>query len=161
MQEEVSKKTVNLALTTTKLSARVLVKGLALYMRHRKEVKAKKAVTKPVGKQSVKELIGQNQGVSSMPIAETGLGDFQKIAKKYGVDFAVVKDKSQNPPVYTVFFKARDADAITQVVKDYSAKQLKRKQHAKPSVLQTLKKFKEIIAGLPKKAQEKRKEQER
>ena len=79
MQEEVSKKTVNLALTTTKLSARVLVKGLALYMRHRKEVKAKKAVTKPVGKQSVKELIGQNQGVFSMPIAETGLGDFQRI----------------------------------------------------------------------------------
>ena len=117
MQEEVSKKTVNLALTTTKLSARVLVKGLALYMRHRKEVKAKKAVTKPVGKQSVKELIGQNQGVSSMPIAETGLGDFQRIAKKYDVDFAVVKDKSQNPPVYTVFFKARDADAITQVVR--------------------------------------------
>lgn len=71
MQEEVSKKTVNLALTTTKLSARVLVKGLALYMRHRKEVKAKKAVTKPVGKQSVKELIGQNQGVSSMPIDDT------------------------------------------------------------------------------------------
>ena len=39
--------------------------------------------------------------------------DFQKIAKKYGVDFAVVKDKNVNPPVYTIFFKAKDMDAVT------------------------------------------------
>ena len=27
-------------------------------------------------------------------------------AKKYGVDFAVVRDREKSPPVYTVFFKA-------------------------------------------------------
>ena len=46
------------------------------------------------GKQSVKTLIRQGQGVSSIPLADEGLKDFQKIAKKYGVDFAVVKDLS-------------------------------------------------------------------
>ena len=34
------------------------------------------------GKQSVKTLIRQGQGVSSIPLADEGLKDFQKIAKK-------------------------------------------------------------------------------
>ena len=164
MQEEVENKSVRLAVNTSKLSARAIVKGLSMYVRHRMNVKAKKAVKKkekPVGKQTVKELIGQNQGVSSMPIGDTGLGDFQKIAKKYGVDFAVVKDKPAQPTKYTIFFKARDADAITQVLQAYSAKQIKKKFQNRPSVLKALKKFKEIVANMPKRVKEKRKEQER
>ena len=164
MQEEVENNSVRLAVTTTKLSLRAVIKGLSIYVRHRKNVKAKKAAkkeAKPVGKQTVKELIGQNQGISSMPIGDTGLGDFQKIAKKHGVDFAVVKDKSAQPTKYTIFFKARDADAITQVLQEYSVKQLKKQSQDRPSVLKALKKFKEIVANMPKRAKEKRKEQER
>lgn len=163
MQEEVENKTVNLAINTTKLTVRAVIKGLAMYMQHCKNIKAKKnmgEIEKPVGKQSVKQLVGQNQGVSSMPIGETRLKDFQRIAKKYGVDFAVIKDKTTQAVKYTVFFKARDADAITQVLQEYTQKQLKRKQQNKPSVLQKLKKFKDLVAGMPKKQREKRKELE-
>ena len=116
------------------------------------------------GKQSVKELIGQGQGVSSMDIGDSGIKDFKKIANKYGVDFAIVKDKDVDPPRYTVFFKAKDADAITQILKEYAAKQTKKKERAaekKPSILQKLKKFKEKVAAMPRKDKEKRKEQER
>ena len=116
------------------------------------------------GKQSVKELIGQGQGVSSMDIGDSGIKDFKKIANKYGVDFAIVKDKDVEPPRYTVFFKAKDADAITQILKEYAAKQTKKKEKAaekKPSILQKLKKFKEKVAAMPRKDKEKRKEQER
>ena len=163
MQEEVENKSVNLAVTTTKLSARTVVKGLVMLYRHHKNKKQNNELAddKPVGKQSVKDLIGQNEGVSSMPIGETGLGDFQRIAKKYGVDFAVVKDKTVQPTKYTVFFKARDADAIGQVLQEYSAKQIKKKSQNRPSVLKTLKKFMDLVASLPKKVQEKRKEHER
>ena len=118
----------------------------------------------PRGKQSVKELVGQGQGVSSMDIGDSGIRDFKKIANKYGVDFAIVKDKDVDPPKYTVFFKARDADAITQVLKEYAAKQTKRKMAAekeRPSILQKLKKFKEKVASMPRKDKEKRKEMER
>ena len=112
----------------------------------------------------VKELVGQGQGVSSMEIGDSGIRDFKKIANKYGVDFAIVKDKDVDPPKYTVFFKARDADAITQVLKEYAAKQTKRKKAAekeRPSILQKLKKFKEKVASMPRKDKEKRKEMER
>ena len=158
VNEEVAEKTIRLAITTTKLTGRALAKGLHIYLRHRKEVKAKKAEPKK-GKQSVKELIGQNQGVSSLPVGETGLKDFERIAKKYGVDFAIIKDKTTTPTKYTVFFKARDADAIAQVLAEYTAKQVKKQQ--KPSVLKALKKFKELVANMPKKEHEKKKEKTR
>lgn len=110
------------------------------------------------GKQSVKTLIRQGQGVTSVPLADEGLKDFQKIAKKYGVDFAVVKDKAESPPIYTVFFKAKDTDAVTRILKDYSDKQIVKPSSKKISILEKLKKFKEIIAAMPKKAVEKKKE---
>ena len=113
------------------------------------------------GKQSVRTLIRQGQGVSSVPLADEGLKDFQKIAKKYGVDFAVVKDKNVNPPVYTIFFKAKDMDAVTKILQDYSEKQMRKPSKVKQSVLGKLKKFKEIVADIPKKAVEKKKERSR
>ena len=145
MQEEVENKTVNLAIRSSKVTAQVLYKGLKAFVNHQKQKAAKKAATKdePIkGEQSVKELIGQGQGVSSLPIGDEGVKDFKKICNKYGVDFAVVKDKTVEPPLYTVFFKAKDADAITQVLKEYSANQVKKKQKAatkKPSILDKLK----------------------
>ena len=161
MQEEVEKKTVNLALKTTKVSVSVLYKGLKAFINHQK----KKAVQKdgPVtGEQSVKELVGQGQGVSSMPIGDNGVKDFKKICNKYGVDFAIIKDKVADPPQYTVFFKAKDADAITNVLKEYVTKQMKKQQKKqRPSILEKLKKFKDIVAKTPKKEKERRKEQER
>ena len=162
VNEEAAEKTVRLAITTTRLTGRALAKGLQAYVRHRKSVKTKKTAQKAEpkrGKQTVKELIGQNQGVSSLPVGETGLKDFERIAKKYGVDFAIVKDKSTTPTKYTVFFKARDADAIAQVLAEYTAKQVKKQQ--RPSVLKALKKFKELVANMPKKEHEKKKEKTR
>ena len=167
MQEEVEHKTVNLAVRSSKVTAQVLYKGLKAFIDHQKRKAAMKAAEKdePIkGEQSVKELVGQGQGVSSMPIDDDGVKDFKKICNKYGVDFAVVKDKTVDPPQFTVFFKAKDADAITQVLKEYSAKQMKKKQKAetkKPSVLDKLKKFKDIVAKTPRKDKEKRKEQTR
>ena len=164
MQEEVEHKTVNLAVRSSKVTAQVLYKGLKAFIDHQKRKAAMKATEKdePIkGEQSVKELIGQGQGVSSMPIGDDGIKDFKKICNKYGVDFAVVKDKNVNPPVYTIFFKAKDMDAVTKILQDYSEKQMRKPSKVKQSVLGKLKKFKEIVADIPKKAVEKKKERSR
>ena len=165
MQEDIENKSIRFVVSSAKLSFRAIEKGWSLYKQHvnkKNAKKATKAAEKPMGKQSAKDLIGQGQGVSSAEIAKSGLKDFQKIAKKYGVDFAVVKDKTVEPPRYSIFFKAKDADAIDRVMRDYATKQLKKeKQTERPSILQKLKKFKEIVANIPRKEHEKRKEQER
>ena len=167
MEEEVSKKTVNLAWQATKVTVRGIYKKLKAYTDERsKAIKdmVKKKDSPIKGKQTVKQLVGQGQGVSSMEIGDSGIRDFKCIANKYGVDFAITKDSTLDPPKYTVFFKAKDADAITSVLKEYAAKQTKRKKSMekdRPSILQKLKKFKELVANMPKKAKEKIKEPER
>lgn len=95
MQEEVENRTVNLAISTTKLTGRTIIAGIRKYLQHREKVKMKKARDPAVhGKQSVKQLLGQNQGATNVEIDKESIRDFEKLAKKYGVDFAVRKDKS-------------------------------------------------------------------
>ena len=156
MQEEVENRTVNLMISTTKLTWRALVTGYRKFQQYRAKVKAGKEA--PHGKQTVKKLIGQNQGVSSIDIANTGIRDFDRIAKKYGVDYAIKKDRSVSPPKYLVFFKARDADALTAAFNEYSAKQMNHSQ--KPSVLKQLSRFKELAAGIPAKVRQKKLERD-
>ena len=153
MQEEVENRTVNLAISTTKLTFRTIVNGYNAWKRHHQAKVAQKTAQLPVGKQSIKELIGQNQGVSSIPIEKTDLKGFEQVARKYGVDYAITKDQNVMPPKYTVFFKAKDADALTSVHKAYSAKIMKKR--SRPSVLAQLQKFKALAAEIPRKVREK------
>ncbi|MBQ9305600.1 PcfB family protein [Butyrivibrio sp.] len=154
MNEEVSQKTVRFAINTGKVTGRVLWKCLKAYIRHRQ----KKRLTAGKGEQTVKQLVKQGQGASSMEVSGESIRDFKRIANKYGVDFAIVKDKTADPPRYTCFFKAKDMDAITAVVKEYSAKVVKLQAKPKPSLLKELKKLKDEIAKAPRKVKEKFKE---
>ena len=157
MNEEVSNKSVNLAVSATRVTARLLYRALLeytrrLHYRHDRN-KNNKTVFKYRGKQTLKQLIGQNQGVSSMDIGDSDLRVFKRIANKYGVDFAITKDKSADKPKYMVFFKARDADAITNVLQEYSAKVIKkvRNEPTKESVIEKLRKLKEAVKAIPRK----------
>lgn len=93
MQEEVENRTVNLAITTTRLSARTIVTGIRMYLNHRNNVSRQKVVQGIHGKQSVKELIGQNQGVSRMPIGDASIREFERLfsqqANRQRTDFVV------------------------------------------------------------------------
>lgn len=110
VDREIANKSVNIAIKMLKPELDQLMKGLREAVQAPVKAAGKAAVNKihpTTGKQSVKTLIRQGQGVSSIPLADEGLKDFQKIAKKYGVDFAVVKDKEASPPVYTVFSRRK------------------------------------------------------
>jgi len=68
MQEEVENRSVTLAISTTKLTGRVLKAAIAKYLAYVKEKKRLNSRDSPVtphGKQSVKKLVGQGQGVST------------------------------------------------------------------------------------------------
>lgn len=162
MQEEVENRTVNLAISTTKLTARSLITAFQKFQRYRNEMKAKNGAKKaeiPHGKQTVKQLVEQNQGVSNIEMANTDIRGFEKYARKYGVDYAIKKDRSVDPPKYLVFFKARDSDALTAAFRDYSAAALQKQK--KPSVLKQLKKFKALAKSISDKVRNKDKEQSR
>ena len=149
MQEEVENRAVTLVISATKLTARLLKAAILKYLASRKEKrlqKARAAPEKPTGKQTVKQLIGQNQGVSNIEINDPSIKDFERIARKYGVDYAVKKDRSASPPKYLIFFKARDADALTAAFSEYTQKKVKKADRSeRPSVLEKLAQFKELL----------------
>ena len=159
MQEEVENRTINLAISRTKLTGRSIVAGIRKYLQHREKVKARKGKDTGVhGKQTVKQLLSQNQGATNVEIDKSGIRDFERLAKKYGVDFAVRKDKSVDPPRYLVFVRSKDADALDAICKEHQARTLTKDK--KPSVLAQLQKFKEMVAAIPKKVREKKQERD-
>ena len=151
MQEEVENRTLTLIVSGTKFTGRLFKAAISKYMAHRREKKLEKQRSRdspvtPKGKQTVKQLIGQNQGVSNIEINDPSIRDFERIARKYGVDYAVKKDRSASPPKYLIFFKAHDADALTAAFTEYTGKKVKKAEKTeRPSVLAKLAQFKELL----------------
>ena len=141
MQDEVNEKTIALYIKTGKLTAEVLQKAMKAAL-----AQAKKQIGKqPHGKQTLKQLMKQNAGVSNIEITEGNIKAFESTAKKYGIDFALKKDATESPPRYLVFFKGRDADVLTAAFKEFSAKKLT--QEKKPSIRKLLSTLKEAAQG--------------
>ena len=136
MQEEVESRTLTLAVNGTKFTGRMLKAAVAKFMAYRRNRKAVKASVHPKGKQSVKQLTRQGQGVNTMEIDDANLRQFERIARKYGVDYAVRKDVTAETPRFLVFFKGRDADAIMAALKEFSS--AKERKSERPSLLQKL-----------------------
>lgn len=133
MQEDIEMRTVTLAINSSKFTGRILKDAISKLLANRKG-KSQEAVVSH-GKQSVKQLIAQNQGVSNIEINDPDIRAFTRIAQKYGVDFAVKKVKS-SPPKYLVFFKARDADALTAAFTEFTNKRVR--QQSRPSLRKKL-----------------------
>ena len=130
MQEETNEKTIALYIKTGKLTAQQLQKAMKALLAQMKKQHDKQKI--PHGKQTLKQLMKQNAGVSNIEITKDNIKAFESTAKKYGIDFALKKDSTETPPRYLVFFKGRDADALTAAFKEFSAKKLTQEQ--KPSM---------------------------
>ena len=135
MQEEVESRTVALTISTAKLTGRLFRAAVAKYLDYRKN-KQREEPAVPHGKQTVRQLIGQNQGVSTIESNDPHIKNFERIARKYGVDYAIKKVRTEDKPKYVIFFKARDTDALTQAFTEYTRKSAEREK--KLSVLQKL-----------------------
>jgi len=159
MQEEVTDKTVALSVRAGKMTARVLRSALRKLLAEMKKKRNNPKIHR--GKQSVKKLVRQGVGVSNIEITDGNIKSFERVAKKYGVDFALKKEATVSPPRWLVFFKARDADALTAAFKEFTAKAVDR-DHEKPSILAQLHKFKELVKNsVMDKVKHRQKEQER
>ncbi len=154
LQEEVEQKTFNILVSTTKLTARTILNAGRTALQ---QYQSKLLADKSSGKQSVRMLLRQNRGVSSVEIDKTNIKGFERYAKKYGIDYAIRKDTSEVPPRYLVFFKAPDAEAFQSAFKEYSASLLNKDK--RPSVLARLQELVQAAAELPGKVRHK--EQER
>lgn len=139
MQEEVESRVVTLIVSCGRLPEQELRKALAKLL---EQMKAQQQSKEPRhGKMTVKQLAAQDRGMQSIEVTDKNIGSFNRIARKYGIDFAPFKVKGENR--YMVFFKALDADAMTAAFKEYTAKQVRKAE--RPSVLEKLQHIKALI----------------
>lgn len=152
MQEESTQKTISLVIKGGKINADILKSSMRYFLGQHQKHKAKHTAEKQAkanakqaaknaharGKQSLKELTAQNGKLANIQVTEKNIGSFDRVARKYSIDYALKKDKSVSPPVYYVFFKAKDLDVMTAAFKEYSNNVTKKQ--SRPSLLKKLSK---------------------
>ena len=126
MQEEVEQRIVSLMISCGKLGEQEFRKAVAKLLEQLKSGHQKHQYSKanPHGKMTVKQLAAKDKGLQSIEVTDQNIGSFNRIARKYGIDFAPFKVKGEKR--YMVFFKAPDADAMTAAFKEYTAKQVRK-----------------------------------
>ena len=146
MQDEVNEKTVSLCIRCGKVTANLLKaamkKALVKMEQEKQRLKGQKQPKQDKedktykGKQSMDKLMKQNVQLSNIEITDGNIKSFERVAKKYSIDFSLKKDMNADPPRYYVFFKARDADVMTAAFKEYTGQSLNKDK--KPSVRKKL-----------------------
>ena len=142
--EIVNDKCVALSMRGTRITARLLAKTMQAFLRMTKRPHIKH------GEQSLKSLSKQGATLSDIEISGDNIGTFKKTARKYNVDFSLKKDISKDPPVWTVFFKAKDDKAMQSAFNEYAKITLKQKSRKAP-MLEKLDKSKELARAAPEK----------
>ena len=146
MQDEVNEKTISLCVQCTRMTAGVLKAALRKYLNDRdrakqnkvQRVKEQKHQQKkvPHGKQTVKQLMAKGAQLSNILITDQNIHSFDRVARKYGIDYSLKRDNSVSPPKYMVFFRAKDVDVMTAAFREYAGVAMKKSR--KPSIRKKL-----------------------
>ena len=150
MQEEVDQKVISLCVTGMRMSKDVLKIAMRKWLSAKEQKKQEKRQIKvagksekrrirernkikqkemPRGKQNLRKLMDQKMELKNIPITKDNIKSFDRIARKYGVDYSLKKDvASKGTPKYLVFFKAKDVDVITAAFQEYAGVTLKKKE---------------------------------
>lgn len=143
MQEELEQRTVSVTVQAAKLSGRVLKAAIAAALRKMEQERN----TPKVGRNTMKRLAGRDGGMNTIEVSGR-IRSFERYARKHQVRYHIEKEVGVDPPRWTVYFKANQADALTAAFKEYTKKNLSRE--SRPSMLAKLHKFKELAQALGK-----------
>ena len=97
MQEEVEQRIVSLMISCGKLGEQEFRKAVAKLLEQLKSGHQKHQYSKanPHGKMTVKQLAAKDKGLQSIEVTDQNIGSFNRIARKYGIDFAPFKVKGE------------------------------------------------------------------
>ena len=162
MQEEVNEKIVTLSIQGVKITASMLKAAMRKFLleiekesqkssqikqaekqgqareRGIEKEKERQEKKKPHGKQTIKQLQEQGAQLTNIQITDRNIRSFDRVARKYGIDYSLKWDDSVTPRRYLVFFKAKDVDVMTAAFKEYAGVSMKKSK--KPSVRKKLQK---------------------
>jgi len=137
MQEQVNERTIAFQVSVAKVTGRELKKLIAMYLGSQNQKKLNKKGSnkiKGLGKTSLEKLSKKYDGLKNIEINESNIKDFEKVAKKYKLEYALKKDDTSSPATYFVFFKGKDLDVIDFAFREYLKNDLVKKNENRPSL---------------------------
>ncbi len=137
-----SRQTIAVSVKASKLTARALAYVVAAV--GRKIAKEHRKAQTPHGKQSVRKLMGHGGDTHAIEVDTPKL--FDKVARKWGVDYAIRRVGDEK---YLLLFKARQADAITGCFAEYSRLELKRAKSRQTPIREQLRQAEEQVKKQP------------
>lgn len=167
MQEEINHKTITVYIKGAKVTAQTLKAALRAMLRarekRRQNIQRREAqyaqdddVAISRGKRTLRDLQDEGSELSNIEITDENIKSFERYARKYGIDYALKKDKAADPPRYFVFFRARDVKTMEAAFKEYTEYTTKEK---KPSVKKKLRSA--VKRTLPQRERTREKKKER
>ena len=166
MEEEVNQRVVSMMVTTSHMSAGVLARAMQRFLANehqaltRHAIERQNAKSREHGKMKLRDLMAQNAGAESIEINDDNIKSFDRVARKYNIDYALKKDGTVDPPKYFIFFKARDRDTMTLAFKEFV--KLNDRKKEKESMKNKVKEYEELRKSINKqRSKEKHKHKER
>ena len=121
----------------------------------RQIAKRHRAAQRPHGRQSVKQLMKQGEATNSLPVEAPR--EFDRVARRWNVDYAFYKNGEGK---YLLFFKSKQADAITACFGEYSHRIMDRPRARRVPILERMKRAGELLRQRPQKERAKEAERE-
>lgn len=160
MQEEVSQKSMAFIIQTGKMTGKVFLQAIEKYLaqeRQRRQLNARDKALHPAykGRMTIREMMKERSGLTNIEIHDEHIHEFERIARRYGIEYAIKKERNKEAPHYLVFFRGRDADVLQTAFNEFVKKRLKIQD--RPSLREKLQKLKlqhkERAAHVPEKVQ--------
>lgn len=132
MQEEVNEKTISFVIKGGRISADILKATLRVFVRSTERMRYRAIQNGRMeqatdqegkithGKQSLKKMMEDGSQLTNIEITDNNIKSFERVARKYAIDYGLKKDRSTDPPRYLVFFRAKDVDVMTAAFKEYT-----------------------------------------
>lgn len=107
------KKTVTVVIKAAKLTSEIFIKALNDVIENR---------TPNAGRKTVNQLTGGNEDkLQNIKVTENNLGDFEAVAKKYGISYNIRKDDSEKDSTkYLVQFQGKDLETVHNALNEYA-----------------------------------------
>jgi len=162
MQEEISQRSVTLIVQTGKMTGKVFLQAIQKYLdilKQQRELKAREKQLHPAyqGRMTIRQLMKERSGLSNIEIHDEHIHDFERIARRYGIEYAIKKERNREAPHYLIFFRSRDTDVLQTAFNEFVKKRLEIQE--RPSLREKLQKLKlqnkERAAQVPEKVQRK------
>jgi len=145
MEEEISQRSITLIVQTGKMTGKVFLQAIQKYLdilKQQQQQKARDNQLHPAyqGRMPIKKLMKERSGLSNIEIHDEHIHEFERIARRYGIEYAIKKERSKEAPHFLLFFRARDTDILQTAFNEFVKKRLKIQE--RPSLREKLQKLK-------------------